>query len=49
MINYYEKLLETPEDDHQFLGFVNLFVGSDYEDKDILKPEKTFLVFLIPS
>ena len=39
---YYAKLLDTPEEDRQVLGFVNPVVDSNDEDDDIFEPERSF-------
>ena len=36
---YYAKLLDTPEEDHQVLGFVNPVLDSD-DDDNIFEPER---------
>ena len=39
---YYATLLDSPEEDHQVLGFINSVVDPDDEDDDIFEPERSF-------
>ena len=39
---YNAKLLDTPEEDNQVLGFVSTGVDSDDEDDVIIKQERSF-------
>lgn len=39
---YYAKLLDTPEEVSQVLGFVNSAVDSHDEDDDIIEAESSF-------
>ena len=39
---YYAKLIDTLEEERQFLGCVNPVVDSNDEDDDIFEPEKSF-------
>ena len=39
---YYTKLLDTTEQDHQVLGFINPVVDSDDEDDNMFEPERGF-------
>ena len=39
---FYGKLLDTPDEDHQVLGFVNPVVDPDDEDDNIFEPERRF-------
>ena len=45
---YYAKLIDTPEEHREVLGFINPVVDSDDQHGDIFEPERRFsLVFLM--
>ena len=44
--NYNTKLLETPEEDRQVLGFANPVVGSDDEITIFLNHKEFYVLFL---